>query len=71
MPTPSLDELRAAHPLLGFALYAYEPAGPVTLEIHAPDGGVFTFTGPTAAAAVAAAFPPRAAPPPPAASIFD
>jgi hypothetical protein len=71
VPTPSLDDLRTAHPLLGFALYAYEPGGPVTLEIHAPDGGVYSTTGPTAEAAIAVAFPPRAAPPPPAASVFD
>jgi hypothetical protein len=52
----TLDDLRAAAPDLGFALYAYDPGGPVTLEIHAAEG-VFTFTGPTEAAAVEAAFP--------------
>jgi hypothetical protein len=52
----TLDDLRAAMPDLGFALYAYVPGGPVTLEIHAEEG-VFTFSGPTEAAAVAAAIP--------------
>jgi hypothetical protein len=31
MPT-SLDDLRAAWPSFGFALYAYDPAGSVTAE---------------------------------------
>lgn len=45
----TLDELRAAHPALGFALYAYEPGGPVTLEVLAPaTNETFTFTGRTA-----------------------
>ena len=55
----SLDELRRAHPELGAALYAYEPGGPVTLEIHTPDGQVYPFTGDTEAAALAVAFPPE------------
>lgn len=52
----TLDDLRAAHPDLGFALYAYDPRGPVTLEVHAAEG-VFKFIGATEAAAIAAAFP--------------
>jgi hypothetical protein len=52
----TLDELRALLPALGFALYAYTPGGPVTLEVHAAEG-VFTFTGPTEAAVIDAAFP--------------
>lgn len=60
-PNPqSLDDLRAEHPALGFAVYAYEPRGPVVLEIHAPDGALYTFPGPTLEAAIAAAFPPPA-----------
>lgn len=56
-----LDDLRALHPHLGFALYAYEPGGPVTLEIH--DGGhVFQFRAPTEAAVLATAFPPEPEP---------
>lgn len=61
-----LDDLRAALPDCGFALYAYEPGGPVTLEVITPDGETFTFAGPTAAAAIARALPrtpePAAAP---------
>lgn len=53
----TLDELRTSMPELGFALYAYEPSGPVTLEILAPDGQTFSFTGKTVSEAVAAAFP--------------
>ena len=52
----TLDDLRAAHPALGFAVYAYEPGGQVTLEIHAAEG-VFTFRAATEEAAIAAAFP--------------
>lgn len=54
----SLDDLRAAHPDLGFALYAIEPHGTVTLEVHTPIGDVFTYEGKTAAAAIQVAFPP-------------
>jgi hypothetical protein len=53
----TLDELRVEHPELGFALYAYSPGEDVILEVHTPDGGVFSFTGPTEAEAIAAAFP--------------
>ena len=71
-PTCSLDAARDENPALGFALYAYEPGGPVTLEIIDPDGQIFSFVGATASEALAIAFPP--APPEPAtpsASIFD
>lgn len=60
----TLDDARAAFPLLGLALYAYEAGGPVTLEIHTPDGQTFTFTGPTEAAVIARAFPSLEAPAP-------
>ena len=59
----TLDDLRAAHPDLGFALYAYDPRGPVTLEVHAAEG-VFSFIGSTEAAAIAAAFPQATEEPP-------
>lgn len=68
------DELRAAHPELGFSLYAQTPGGVVTFEIIAPDGETYQFKGRTAAEAMAAAFPPQnAASPEPehAGSIFD
>jgi|APThiThiocy_ev2_2_1041544.scaffolds.fasta_scaffold38821_2 hypothetical protein len=52
----TLDHLRAAYPALGFALYAYDPGGRVTLEIH--DGkDVFTFSGATEAEVISVAFP--------------
>ena len=67
----TLDHLRAALPSLGLALYAYDPEGPVTLEILAADG-THTITAETEAAAIAEAFalihPPE---PEPATSIFD
>lgn len=68
-PTPSstdLDDLRLAHPSIGFALYAIEPGGPVTLETYTPDGEVFSFPGLTARAAIDAAFPS-----PPPSDVFD
>ena len=58
------DLLRAANPLLGFAVYAYDPAGPVTLEITTPFKTVVPFTGVTLAAACALAFPPPVMPAP-------
>jgi hypothetical protein len=64
----TLDEIRAAHPDLAFALYAYEPGGEVTFEVmHGTE--IFAFTGPTAQAAIDAAFPPE--PPAPAFNVFD
>lgn len=65
----TFDELRAAYPALGFAVYAYEPGGGVVLEVI--DGqSVFTFRGLTLAAAVAAAFPKAPEPEPPAQDLF-
>ena len=67
-----LDELRAAHPELGFAVYAIDPATPVTLEIYTPDGQVYRFDGPTEAAVLNRAFPPTApVSPDPTPNIFD
>lgn len=53
---PTLDHLRAALPSLGFALYAYDPEGPVTLEVHSADG-IFAVEAETEAAAVALLLP--------------
>jgi hypothetical protein len=64
----TLDELRAAHPDLGFGLFAMTPGEAVTLEVYNGDD-VFSFTGPTAQAAIDAAFPPE--PPAPAFNVFD
>lgn len=68
----TFDALRSAFPQLGFALYALEPLGDVTLEIYTADGAVYSFTSATAEGAIAAAFP---ADPPvvtkPPASVFD
>jgi hypothetical protein len=53
----TLDELRADRPNLGFAVYAYEPGKPVTLEIHDADGQTYSVTTPTLEAAIGVAFP--------------
>lgn len=63
----TLDDARADHPHLGFAVYAMEPRGVVTLEVHAPDGTIFTFRGATEQAALDLAFPPE----PPKPTVFD
>jgi len=55
--TSFLDAARLKYPELGFAVYAMEPGGAVTLEIHDPAGEVFTFTADTEEAAFAVAFP--------------
>ena len=64
-PTYSLDGLRAAHPHLGFAIYALEPGKAVTLEVHTPDGQVFTWLAPTEEAVLIQAFPPETSEPEP------
>lgn len=53
----TLDDARRAFPKLGLAIYALDPGGPMTLEVHTVDGQVFTFDGPTEADLVARAFP--------------
>ena len=58
----TLDDLRQKQPDLGFAIYAYAPGGPVTLEVHTPMGDVFTWKAPTEAEALAQAFPEPDAP---------
>lgn len=65
----TLDDLRVAQPELGFAVYAYDPRGAVTLEVLAPTGETFTFKATTEAAAIEKAFPPP--PPEPETNIFD
>jgi hypothetical protein len=53
----TFDDLRAAFPHLGFAVYAYAPGGEVTFEIHAPEGEVFMFKAASLDEAIVAAFP--------------
>ena len=62
-PPPSFDDVRAGWTGIGLALYAFEPGGEVTLEIHS-EGQVYTFNAPTAEAAFAIAFPPGNRPAP-------
>lgn len=71
------DAIRSQFPNLGFALYALEPQGLVTLEVIDEQGNVFSFKGVTAERVMATAFPPLPPPPQepeaqePATSIFD
>ena len=60
----TLDDLRARFPHLGFGVYAYEPGGHVTLEIHMPGNDIHTLTGPTLGACIESAFPEVAQPTP-------
>lgn len=60
-----VDAIRKAFPRLGLAVYAFDPGGPVTLEVHAADGQVFPFEGATFAAVAARAFPSLTRPPDP------
>lgn len=55
----TFDELRTAHPGLGFAVYAYAPDDGVTLSVMEA-GEVFEFHGATFVDAVNAAFPQHA-----------
>jgi hypothetical protein len=57
---PSFDEVRRQAVRLGLALYALEPGGPVTLEIHS-EGEVYSFQAESAEEAFTLAFPPLAA----------
>lgn len=74
-----LDALRAKYPHLAFAVYAYEPGGPVTLECITADGKTFQFHGPTLEAAIATGFaeepeptqPEAGIPAAPDTSVFD
>jgi hypothetical protein len=60
--TLRLDDLRAQHPELGFAIYAMEPRGLVTLEIYTPDGQTYSFKAETEAGVINQAFPPTPEP---------
>lgn len=51
-----IDAIRAIHPHLGLAVYAYEPGGPVTVEVLAQDGSRFTKQAPTMDEALADMF---------------
>lgn len=70
----TFDEIRAATPQLGLALYALDDTGQVTLEVITPDGQLFSWRAATAAEALALAFPPDIVEPdppePPAIDIF-
>lgn len=70
MPPRNLAEARRLHPNLGFALYALEPRGAVTLEVL--DGETsHTFVGVTEAEAWSAAFPGTAPDEPPEKRVDD
>lgn len=53
----TLDDARKLRRYLGFALYAYDANGPVTLEVHTPIGEVYTFIAASEAEAFNLAFP--------------
>lgn len=48
----TVDDLRAAWPDVGVALYAYEPRGPVTLELLFENGERATFSAASEAEAL-------------------
>lgn len=54
----TLDDARAALPDCGFALYALDPAGEVTLEVHLVGGDILTFRGDTETEVLGYLFPP-------------
>jgi hypothetical protein len=66
-----LDALRAKYPHLGFAVYAYDPKGPVTLECITAEGKTFQFQGPTLAEAIAIGFAETDIPVSADTSVFD
>jgi hypothetical protein len=55
----NFDQVRLVYTGIGLALYALEPGGPVTLEIHS-EGEVYRFDAASAQEAFALAFPPQA-----------
>lgn len=59
-----LDDLRARLPEFGFALYAIDPGGPVTLEVIDPTGAILTYRADTAEDVIDLAFPPEDDAPP-------
>jgi len=56
-PQLSFDDARRAYPEIGVAVYAIEPGGLVTVEVHS-GGEVYAFVAATADQAMALAFPP-------------
>lgn len=52
-----IDLARQTYPAIGLAVYAYTPGGPVTLEIHTPDGKIYSISEPTQEACMQRAFP--------------
>ncbi len=72
-PEPTrLDEIRAKYQHLGLALYAFDPKGPVTLEVLTPTGDIFSFSGATEAEVLLRAFAPEdEEPKKPEPSVFD
>ena len=62
----AVDRLRAAFPHLGFGVYAYDPDGGVTLEVHLPDGRTPSTTADSLEACIEQAFPDFLNPEPPA-----
>lgn len=76
--TTRFDEIREAHPDIGFGLYAYAPSGGVTLEVMTSDGKIYTFVGDTEQSVLDQAFEPdqiqaepEPAPVEPTPSVFD
>lgn len=55
-----IDSLRERNPGVGWAVYALDPLGPVTLEAHV-DGAILSWQGSTLAECLDHAFPPAAA----------
>lgn len=60
--TERFDEIRRLHPQVGLCVYALDANGPVTLELHMPDGKYFSFPAATLQDALGLAFPPDTAP---------
>ena len=77
----TLDDLRARYPGLGFALYAYGPTEPMTLEVMTEEGKTYTFEGNSEHNTILTGFPelaypepeppPEASSAPPAPGLFD
>lgn len=53
-----IDHVRGMFPHLGIAVYAYDPKGPVTVEVFTPDGTTMKRQAPTEAEALIAIFGP-------------
>lgn len=52
-----IDELRRAYPHVGLSVYAIDPYGAVTLEVHTSDGAYRSFVGATVQETLERAFP--------------